>query len=387
VMFGVAEKVIHMYIEGDESLGNHFAPYERLRPFMTKRSVTWQQYGRYDFLISDTGTPMFCEMNTAMASGYLPMHHLNKIFHRDAPSFLKPSEAERALLPYDRDGSLGQAYRRMEVLANATHGAIAILIDENAKYHEADLIKADLESAGREVIIGSTQDIRRVGGNIFLGDTRISSTYNKFRLFGANDQWSEQAFSKYWQFLETVRSGDIHLVNNFAAMTISEDKSFFGAMRLPAVQEVLTEEERQAVERHTPKTYLLTPGQVVTEDGLVDTVSMVKAMKDDFILKPRSDYRGTGVMSGRDMDRAEFDNVVDELSRTGKYVAQQRIESMKIDVPVLTPGAPASVQPMNLSGGIYFSDSDFRGIFARVAPRDIVSAARKAQVLPVTCIA
>jgi len=110
-------------------------------------------------------------------------------------------------------------------------------------------------------------------------------------------------------------------------------------------------------------------------------------MKDDFILKPRSDYRGTGVMSGRDMDRAEFDNVVDELSRTGKYVAQQRIESMKIDVPVLTPGAPASVQPMNLSGGIYFSDSDFRGIFARVAPRDIVSAARKAQVLPVTCIA
>jgi hypothetical protein len=228
VIFGVAEKVVHMYIEGDESLGNHFAPYERLRPFMTKRSVTWQQYGRYDFLISDTGTPMFCELNTAMATGYLPMHRLNKIFHRDAPSFLKPSEAERALLPYDRDGSLGQAYRRMEVLANASHGAIAILIDENGKYHEADLIKADLESAGREVVIGSTQDIRRVGGNIFLGDTRISSTYNKFRLFGSDDHWSEQAFSKYWQFLETVRSGDIHLVNNFAAMTISEDKSFFG---------------------------------------------------------------------------------------------------------------------------------------------------------------
>jgi hypothetical protein len=387
VIFGVAEKVVHMYIEGDESLGNHFAPYERLRPFMTKRSVTWQQYGRYDFLISDTGTPMFCELNTAMATGYLPMHRLNKIFHRDAPSFLKPSEAERALLPYDRDGSLGQAYRRMEVLANASHGAIAILIDENGKYHEADLIKADLESAGREVVIGSTQDIRRVGGNIFLGDTRISSTYNKFRLFGSDDHWSEQAFSKYWQFLETVRSGDIHLVNNFAAMTISEDKSFFGAMRLPAVQEVLTEEERQAVERHIPKTYLLTPGQVVTEDGLVDTVSMVKSMKDDIILKPRSDYRGNGVMSGRDMDRAEFDSVVDELSSTGKYIAQQRIESMKIDIPVLTPGAPAAVHPMNLSGGIYFSDSDFRGIFPRVARGDIINAAKKAAVLPVTCIA
>jgi hypothetical protein len=87
------------------------------------------------------------------------------------------------------------------------------------------------------------------------------------------------------------------------------------------------------------------------------------------------------------MDRAEFDSVVDELSSTGKYIAQQRIESMKIDIPVLTPGAPAAVQPMNLSGGIYFSDSDFRGIFARVAGGDIINAAKKAAVLPVTCIA
>jgi hypothetical protein len=385
VIFGVVEKVIHMYIEGEESLGNHFAVYERLRPFMTKRSATWQQYGRYDFLISDVGSPVFCELNTAMASAYLPMHYLNKIFHREAPSVLTPREDRRMLLPYDHETPLGRPYRRMEILANATHGAVAILVDENQKYHEADLIKADLEAAGRDVIIGSTKDIRRVGGNVFLNNSRISSTYNKFRLFGAQHRWSEQAFIEYWPFLETVRRSDIHLVNNFAAMTISEDKSIFGAMRLPAVQEVLSEEEKQAVERHTPRTYLLTPGKIVTEDGAVDTLSMVKAMQDNIILKPRSDYRGTGVLSGRDMDRTEFENKVDELSRTGNYVAQQRIESVKIDVPVLTPGARASVQPMNLSGGIYFADSDFQGIAARVAPREIINAATKALVLPVSC--
>ena len=169
-----------------------------------------------------------------MASAYLPLHHLNKIFHREAPSVLKPSEDGRILFPQDQETPLGRPFRRMEILANATHGAVGILVDENQKYHEADLIKADLEAVGREVIIGSTNDITRVGGNAFLNNTRISSTYNKFRLFGAQHQWSEQAFARYWPFLETVRRSDLHLVNNFAAMTISEDKSIFGAMRLTA---------------------------------------------------------------------------------------------------------------------------------------------------------
>ena len=79
-------------------------------------------------------------------------------------------------------------------------------------------------------LLGNVKDTRCVGHNLFLGDVRISSTYNKFRLFGLQHHWSEQAYLDNRRFLEAIRRNDILAVNNFAAMTISEDKAIFAAM-------------------------------------------------------------------------------------------------------------------------------------------------------------
>jgi hypothetical protein len=312
------------------------------------------------------------------------MHHVNRVFHDDAPAVLRPG-SERVLLPYDHESALGEQYCRMEALANSTFGAVAILVDENAKYHEAELIKASLEDLGREVVIGNVRDTRSVGHNLFLGDTRISSTYNKFRLFGLQHRWSEQAYLDNRRFLEAVRRGDVHSVNNFAAMTISEDKAVFAAMRLPSVQATLGEEERAAVEAHTPATHLLRPGLVPHEGGTLDLITWVKADKDHFILKPRSDYRGNGVLSGRDLGQEEFEGIVDQLAADGTYLAQRRIPSAMFDITHLDEHGAVATRPMRIAGGLYFAEADFHGVVARLAPWEIVNAINHAYVLPVTC--
>ncbi len=385
-IFTVVEKIIHLYLEGQDDVGELFARYELFRPYMTKRNLSWQEYGRYDFLVTPEGIPVLCELNTAMASGYLPMFHVNQVFHESAPDFLRPN-AERVLLPYDHESALGEQYCRMEALANSDYGAVAILVDENAKYHESQMIKQSLEDLGREVVIGNVKDTHSIGHNLFLDDVRISSTYNKFRLFGLQHHWSEQAYLDNRRFLEAIRRNDILAVNNFAAMTISEDKSIFAAMRLPAVQAALDPDEKVAVETHTPATYVLKPGLVEVNGESIDLISWVKADKDEFILKPRSDYRGNGVMSGREHEPAEFAALVDQLADEGLYLAQRRIDSAMFDITHVTEDGEVATLPMRMAGGLYFAEMDFHGIVARLAPWEIVNAIKHAYVLPVSCTA
>lgn len=381
-VFGAIEKTVHLYLEGEDTLGELFARYELFRPYMTNRYLTWQEYGRYDFLVTPDGLPMFCELNTAMASGYLPMYHVNRVFAEGAPDFLRPA-GDRVPLPYDHESALGEQYCRMEALANATFGAVAILVDENAKFHESEMIKRSLEDLGREVVIGDVRDTRSVGHNLFLGDTRISSTYNKFRLFGLEHHWSDAAYLDNRRFLEAVRRNDVLCVNNFAAMTISEDKSIFAALRFPAVQATLDDAERCAVTDHIPATFVLQPGAIELDGAEGDLVEIVKRDRGEFILKPRSDYRGNGVLSGREHDDAEWAALVDQLTAGGLYLAQRRIDSVLFDITHVDEEGAVDTLPMRMAGGLYFAERDFHGLVARLAPWEIVNAIKHAYVLPV----
>lgn len=379
-MFRIIEKTVQMYINGNEELDSLFERYALFRPYMTKRYTSWQEYGRYDFIVGTDGEPVYIETNTAMASGYLPMAFVNRFFAESAPDFLRP-EGERCLLPYDSPDALGHELVRMETVAGSAYGTVAIIVDENRKFHEANLIKATLENVGRKVVIGDVRQLERRGREIFLNGELVSTTFNKFRLFGAEHHWSDKAFTENRIFLEAVADNQVLSVNNFAAMTVSEDKSIFAAMRLPCVQNALSHDEREFVQKHTMPTYPLEPGKVYHENREVDLIPFLKQNRGDFILKPRSDYRGSGTHSGRDCTDDEWAKLIDGL-QDQQYLAQQRVDAATYDVTYTMDGQ-VSTRSMRMAGGIYFADADFQGLVARAATWEIINAINHAHVLPV----
>lgn len=384
MMMRIVEKVVEMYINGETSLDAHFKMYALFRPYMAKNFMTWQEYGRYDFIVNTNGEPVFIELNTAMASGALPMAHVNRCFNESAPDFLRP-EGARTTLRYDDPDEFGREILRMERVAATGEGALAILVDENKKYHEADLIRTSLERAGKKVIVGDVRDLERRGGDIYLDGVRVSSTYNKFRLFGATHKWSTEAWEVNRVWLEAVASRRILSINNFAAMTVSEDKGIFAAMRLPAVQAALDPREREVVELNTPATYLLQEGPVLLEGREVELISQLKSHRGDFICKPRSDYRGSGVYSGRDFTQEDWEKLVDTLPGQN-YLVQSRVDPAMVDVTHTTKEGDVAKAPMRIAGGIYFNDVVFQGLVMRAAPWEVVNAINHAHVLPVYAI-
>lgn len=384
MLMRIVEKVVEMYVNGDPSLDSLFKAYALFRPYMTKNFMTWQEYGRYDFIINTLGEPVFIELNTAMASGYLPMAHVNRCFAENAPDFLRP-QGKRTSLRYDDPDEFGRELLRMERVAAAGEGVLAILVDENKKFHESELIKASLERAGKKVLIGDVRDLERRGGDIYLDGQRVSSTYNKFRLFGAQHHWGNEAWVDNRVFLEAVANRRILSINNFAAMTISEDKGVFAAMRLPSVQAALDTREREVVEQNTPATWVLQPGAVNMQGREVELLTHLKGNRGDFICKPRSDYRGSGVYSGRDFTQEDWDKLVDSLP--GKnYLVQSRVDAAMVDVTHTQADGQVGIAPMRIAGGIYFADVVFQGLVARAAPWEVVNAINHAHVLPIYAI-
>ncbi|MFC3229713.1 hypothetical protein ACFOGJ_20865 [Marinibaculum pumilum] len=380
-LFDAIDGVVQAYVDGDPELDGFFARYNALRPMMIRQRATWQGFGRYDFMVDRRGRPQFIETNAAMASGYLSMQCLRQDFLATAPDFLQVPGMHDDGGPRGR--AFGQAIREMVRDFTAADGVVAILLDENNKVREVGLIVAALRTAGLQVVVGEAADMVFEGGAYRLtpGGPPIVATFNKLRLFGARDHWAPGAEDRYATFLQGVRDNAFLMINNFACMTVAEDKGIFAALRLPGVQRRLTAAQRRVVAGHTPDSYLLAP-EVRTVDG-ARLVADIKAARGEWVLKPRNDYQGSGVHSGRDASAADWAALVDDLLAGGvPYLAQRRVDAYMAPLAV-AEGDAVIPGEMRLLGGIYFANRHFPALLARVSPSEVANVnSGKAYVLP-----
>lgn len=385
LLMRVVDKVIDLYLDGNEELERLFGAYSHLRRYMVKRSESWHGYGRYDFVIDSRGEPVIIELNMAMASGLLPMAYVNHRFAETAPSFLTVA-GDRENVGFRDPDRLGSELVRMERSSGAPEGAMAILVDENKKLHEVELLKKSLERAGKAVVVGDVRDLESRDGALYFGAQRISSTYNKFRLFGAVHNWTTRGWADSRTFMNAVGAGQLFSINNFAAMTIGEDKSIFCAMRLPSVQAALDPAEREVVASNTPRTFVLDRGMVNIDGKEVELIEHVSSHRGDFVCKPRSDYRGNGVFSGRDCSEQEWRAKIEALCGT-THVAQHRVDAAMLDVAHVSKKGSFGCAEMRIAGGIYFAGSGFQGLVARAAPWEVVTGIKGAHMLPIDVLA
>lgn len=377
-LYQVVERILQMYANGIDDVLEYNRRYSLFRPLMVRQLITWQEYGRYDFIVSKSGVPLFIETNAAMASGYLPGHFVQQRFVETAPDFLR-LEGMVGESP-NRFETFGEYIRSCIATFDQGDGALAILVDENHKLHEVGMIKQSCKEAGVQVVVGDVIDLKHKNGDYFLDGTRIKATFNKFRIFGAQHHWSEDAHNRYHVFLEGLQNNAFLSINNFACLTIAEDKGIFASMRMPSVRQAMTTPELEFIDRHTPATYSLSNDAVTENDESVKEI--VLKSQGEWILKPRNDYRGSGIWSGRDHSSEEWSKMVQEImDGPVPYLAQARIDPFFFNLA--HSGADGvRKEEVRIVGGIYFRHMGVSSIVARVSPHEVVNAINGAYVLP-----
>ena len=378
------EFVLDAYMDGSPGVRALYDRYDSLSNEFVKCAATWQGWGRYDFLIATGGRPVFIETNAAMASGFLPMNYMNEYFRHHAPPGLMPA-GTRQSLPYDDFARAGEAVLAHWGPAEQRKGGVAILIDGNKKFHEAGMLVKSLHAAGvGNAVVASMDDVTEKDGHLYVYGEQIGLAFMKVRLFGAQHKWSDDAFREHAWFFDAVRTQKVVALNCLAAETLAEDKVVFAAMRLPEVFEAMPERLQRVVEHHTPPTFPLAAGPIHLDGEEVDLLEIALRDQEDWMVKPRNDYRGSGVTSGRGIEPAEWAQLIAAHMGKGDYLLQQRVDHE--DLPVAIPdGRGAAVVGHNLAGGVYVAAREAHGIVARAGTGEVVNGITGAWMLPVVC--
>jgi hypothetical protein len=375
------EALLDNWYAGESVVCKYFQRYEIFRGLISKPGRLWQGWGRCDMLTRTDGSVCFIETNAAMASGGLPNHYLARYFDYLAQGDLRPQQPRGWMPQYDESGA-GELVRRLEPNDAA---ALAILVDENRKFHESGMLETTLRAAGRsDIIVGDVADVAERDGALHLEGHRLSTVFNKFRLFGEQHHWSPKAFDHNQPFLDAVRRGLVMPINCLAAQTIAEDKVIFAALRDPRFMSRLSQAQQQAIIDHTePTAALETESQILIDDVEHDLEQLLIDQRGDWIIKPRNDYRGSGVVCGRDQDASSWTALIDQRSsEIGRWVAQRRVDAMTLNAAVADEDQ-VRVADLRLASGVYMIGGIPYGLVARAGTGEVVNGITGAHMLPI----
>jgi len=378
------EAMLDAWYDGDPGVCRYFERYESFRTLIAKPGTSWQAWGRFDMVIASDGTPIFIETNAAMASGGLPNHYLAQAFAEGATGMLEPEGARGALPQFD-EAAAGRLVRRREARDAPEDGVFAILVDENRKFHESSMLETTLRLAGRErIMVGDVADVVLDEGVPQLAGAPIRTTFSKFRLFGREHSWTSAAFVRNRPFLEALAQGESLPINCLAAQTVGEDKGIIAALRDPRNRHLLDDDEAEVVERHTVPTALCEDGAIlVGRDEERDLRSVLDAEQRNWLVKPRNDYRGSGITSGRTVSSDQWHATLERcFAEPGCWVAQERVDDLPLRATVRVQET-VQVVPLRLASGVYMIDGAPYGFVARAGHGEVINGITGAHMLPI----
>ncbi|MCR5773986.1 MAG: hypothetical protein K6G42_02755, partial [Lachnospiraceae bacterium] len=160
--------------------------------------------------------------------------------------------------------------------------------------------------------------------------------------------------------LNCVRDDNVFMAGAFCTQAI-HSKNLFRVLHLDRTKSFLTEEEREFVEKHIPKTFVYSTGSIDPEE--------IRKNKDHYIIKPMDAYASRGIYAaGREYTQEDWDRVTVELLDKG-YVCQEFCEQYVLDNIDYAWGDGEWHPFLNMTG-LYVYNGEFAGIHMRMAEGD-----------------
>jgi glutathionylspermidine synthase len=189
--------------------------------------------------------------------------------------------------------------------------AIANPADINSGRHAFEQL---VHENGYDYANGLVQDLQIRGDGVFSGDRRIHAIFAMYT-------WKEtREFVDPGVTRALAAADEAGLVDFIAApaYALFDNKANLELLSSPAYATFFTDDERALIRRYVPETFRVTPA---TGDSLL-------AEKDDFVLKPASEYGGRGILFGDQLSEQDWADAVNTVAADGGYVAQRRLAKL-----------------------------------------------------------
>lgn len=326
------------------------------------------------FLNENTLESGFCELNADGTSGMLENECIERSI-KGSDSFVEFSKRHRV-----KGCELFDSWVREFMGIYSTyrfareHPHIAICdYTENATTAEFERFARTFEKHGYECRICDVRELKFDG--TVLTDAhgwRIDAIWRRSVTNDIIAHWDESQ-----DLISAVEARKVALIGNFASHIV-HDKQIFRALYDPKTAAFLTPEENAFVAAHVPMTTFLDSDHI--------DLDRVKRDKDQLISKPSDHYGASDVHAGRDMSQKAWDAFVDAHANGAAgepFLIQRFVQPFKtkvlppcMDMDGLSDDQiPTQTAMYNNMSGIYVYNGTFQGVYSRLGPQNVISAA------------
>jgi hypothetical protein len=235
---------------------------------------------------------------------------------------------------------------------------------------EFRIVCAAARAAGAEAEIGTVEDVVYDGSRLRLGGEPVELVYRRALL----DDLVEG------DLLAAARDGAVVVVNPFRAR-VANNKKLFALLDDPRFSHLVEPAEREAVRATIPWTRVLREGKVTYGEWVVDLLAFVADNRERLVLKPASEYGGSGVALGMETAQPDWERVIDAHAGLEDFVVQEYVPVPEEMFPAVEDGRVRmelkrfNINPFGLGGR-------YAGMITRISDRAVINVSAGGGLLP-----
>lgn len=322
---------------------------------------------RVDGMWGDRGRFQLVEINTDGSTGIHDAFALGQAA-LDTPLGQRMAKTYD-LAPASLYGSLANSIRDLHRRFGKSHDPRVAIVDwrEIKSGDEQKVLCKRLGELGIDTVRLDPRDLRRKQGRLFGPDGPIDVVYKRVltaELLARKDEVED--------YVEAVLQGEVAQYAPFSADVVY-DKGFLAWMRKRSSK--LSPEVREALQALLPETHWY-PGSKALEGRLRDK-------KDQWVLKPRTEYGGRGVVLGPEASQAEWEEALEAARAQGKFLVQRFLKPPLRTVKVPDPEFGFREQKLHSILGVWVIDQVPQGLYFRAGPDPVINVCNGAFGLPV----
>ncbi len=185
--------------------------------------------------------------------------------------------------------------------------------------HEFHLVKEYLDRHGYPCEIVDPRSLECRDGWVYANGRKIDILYRRLLL---NEYYAIR--DECAAFLEGYEAGKTCYLNSFRTKLVHK-KAIFAFLTDPNYTHILSDRQREVIEKHIPWTRLLRDSKTTFRGLHVELLEFIRSNRRHFVIKPNDEYGGKGVTLGFASSEEEWDVAVQDGLKQG-YVVQEIVD-------------------------------------------------------------
>jgi hypothetical protein len=231
---------------------------------------------------------------------------------------------------------------------------------------EFEILRAFWQAEGYETIIINPFALEYDGKTLRSGNFEVDIFYKRVIIH----EFLE-TFDDSHPLVRAYADGNVCMANNFR-VKIPHKKTSFAILSDEKYERIFTAEQRGLIKKHIPWTRRVRDAKTTFENREVELLELLRARRENFILKPHDDYGGHGVSFGWETSASEWDGLI-ENALQHCFVAQERVAVEKASIPTIGGDGELSLQKLNIDFDPFLFNGKVSGGLVRLSSRSLVN--------------